>query len=372
MGNKKILFFSQTLGSGGSERQMVTIAGLLKHCGYDVRFFCLSASFNFHLDTLVSQNIPVFFAMTKQYCSWKKPIRTILSKVNTKRELHNYLIKHRFDVVVSFLKPCNHLVANIRKKEKGFKLITGVRSYNPSLFSKSKDYIRSQQYADAIVCNSLSAMEMWLRNCPHYREKLFTIYNIVSLSSISSNYIPRQDGKLHVMVAASYLYYKNLIGIIEALKLMTMEEQERMVIDWYGSFKTADSSFHKCKDEIIEHGLNEIIRLHDAVSDINNKQNMADVVALISQTEGLPNAICEAMTIGKPIIMSRVSDYEVLVDDSNGVLVDWSDASSIKEALLKLSEWTESILVQKGQASKEKAMRLFSANTIIPQWEKLF
>lgn len=351
---------------------MVTIAALLKQKGYDVRFFCLSASFNFHLDTLEAQNIPVFFAKTKQYSSSKKPISTLLSKVKTKKELHNYLKKNGIDVVVSFLKPCNHLVARIRKKEDGFKLITGVRSYNPSLFRKNKDYIRSQQYADAIVCNSFFAKELWQTNCPPYREKLFTIYNIVTLSNISSNYIPKQDGKIHVMVAASYLYYKNLIGIINALKLMTEKEREGIVVDWYGSYKTADSSFQNCKDEIIKHGLNESIRLHDAVADINNKQNIADVVALVSQTEGLPNAICEAMTIGKPILMSRVSDYETLVDSSNGILVDWNDAESIKEALLLISEWTNDVLIQKGNASKEKALRLFSAKTIIPQWERLF
>lgn len=372
MSNKKILFFSPTLGSGGSERQMVTLAVLLKQKGYDVQFFCLSPSFNFHLATLESQQIPVVFAKTKHYSSWKKPILTLLSKVKTSKEFRNHLISNEIDVVISFLRPCNFFAAKIRKKENGFKLIAGVRSYKPSLFTDNKDYIQSQQYVDAIVCNSHLAEELWQKNCPQYKDKLFTIYNIVSLGSISTEYVPKQDGKLHVMVAASYLYYKNLIGIVNAMKLMTVEERERIVIDWYGSFKTADNSFQYCKDEISKSGLEKSLLLHDATANIADKQNMADVVALVSQTEGLPNAICEAMTIGKPILMSRVSDYDILVDDSNGLLVDSNNPASIKEALLKMSEWSTEDLIQKGVASKKKAMRLFSAETIIPQWEQLF
>lgn len=372
MSKKKILFFTPTLGSGGSERQMVTLAVLFKQKGYDTQFFCLSSSFNFHLNTLKLHKIPVYFAKTKQSISRRKPISTLLSKFNTRKEFCKYVDSNKIDVVISFLKPCNSIAAKTKKIIQGFKLITGERSYDSLLFKNDKRYIQSQQYADAIVCNSNQAKELWQKNCPLYDNKLFTIYNIVTLGSISTDYFPRQDGKLHVMVAASYLYYKNLIGFVNALKLMTAEERDVIVIDWYGSFKTADVTFKNCKEEIKNFGLDNSLLLHDATSEIADRQNSADVVALISQVEGLPNAICEAMTIGKPILMSRVSDYDTLVDDSNGLLVDWNNPATIKEALLVMSKWTTEELIQKGLSSKEKAMRLFTAENIIPQWEQMF
>ena len=98
----------------------------------------------------------------------------------------------------------------------------------------------------------------------------------------------------------------------------------------------------------------------------------ADVVALFSELEGLPNAICEGMMLGKPIIMSRVSDYEKLVDDSNGFLCDWNNPKSIKGALMSAVKLSENELDKMGNSSRLKAHKYFSKETIINQWLELF
>ena len=60
--------------------------------------------------------------------------------------------------------------------------------------------------------------------------------------------------------------------------------------------------------------------------------NAADFVALFSYVEGLPNAICEALALGKPIIMTRVSDYCSLVSD-NVFLCETPEPLSIATSL---------------------------------------
>ena len=87
--------------------------------------------------------------------------------------------------------------------------------------------------------------------------------------------------------------------------------------------------------------------------------------------EGLPNAICEGMMNGKPIIMTKVSDYADLVDDTNGVLCDWDNPESIKYALLDAMQWSVDELREKGINSKNKAENLFSSKVIMNQWIKL-
>src|SRR5690606_7799081 len=98
------------------------------------------------------------------------------------------------------------------------------------------------------------------------------------------------------------------------------------------------------------------------------KMNSADIVALFSKVEGLPNVICEGMMIGKPIIMSRVSDYALLVDNSNGFLCDWNNPHSIKDVLLKASNLSKDKIIELGNKSKEKAELLFSPNSILDKW----
>jgi glycosyltransferase involved in cell wall biosynthesis len=94
----------------------------------------------------------------------------------------------------------------------------------------------------------------------------------------------------------------------------------------------------------------------------------ADIVAIFSEYEGLPNAICEGMMIGKPIIMTKVSDFYTLVDESNGFLCDWNKTESIKQVFEKAINLDENTLIKMGNASKEKAVRLFSQNTIMNQF----
>lgn len=98
--------------------------------------------------------------------------------------------------------------------------------------------------------------------------------------------------------------------------------------------------------------------------------SICDAVGLFSTVEGLPNTICEAMTIGRPVLMSKVSDYDVLVSE-NGVLCDPSSIESIKGALEKMLSFSTSELEKMGNLSKEKAKRLFSSDVITQQWQEI-
>ena len=94
-------------------------------------------------------------------------------------------------------------------------------------------------------------------------------------------------------------------------------------------------------------------------------------MALFSWLEGLPNVICEGMTIGKPIVMTRVSDYDVLIDETNGFLCDWNDVESIKRVLIKVIHLDRDELLSMGNCSRQKAIELFSRERVINSWINL-
>lgn len=358
----KILFLTSNLSSGGAERQMVNLAKLMKKQGLYVEFLCYSRG-DFYSSILKEDTIPVHWKVFKNY---------FLRLIGIRR----FIRRGRYDCVISFLEVANFLNNFSAIGGKTWKVITGERSSKKRTFysKKGKVFGWFQRYSDAIVCNSYNAKAMWQKYFPKYKDKLSVIYNPVILSKITSEYIPKQKGRLHIVVAASYQHLKNPIGVIKALVLMNDEEREKIMVSWYGnsSFDNSKTNAYREAVRLVkEHKLCEFIKLNEPTKDITNKMNEADVIALFSELEGLPNAICEGMMIGKPIIMTRVSDYNRLVDEANGFLCEWNNPESIRDAFLSAASLSEENIVKMGENSKRKALALFSKENSLESWLKL-
>ncbi|MBQ8769591.1 MAG: glycosyltransferase [Bacteroides sp.] len=360
---KRILFLAANLCSGGAERQMVTVACLLKERGHDVTVYCYDSA-DFYADILRQADIPIVWDLTpKNY--FKRIIK-----------VRRFIRKGHFDAVISFLETCNLLNDIAAIGGKRWKVITGERSAKEAFFQSRRGIIFSwfQRYTDCIVCNSQNATKLWEKYYPCFSDKLFVVYNCVTLGKIDTNYEPIRDGRVHFLVAATYQYLKNPLGLAEALSLMTEEEKNRLVVDWYGRKEIAvgdDRAYKDFQKMVDNYNLSSILRLHDDTKDIANVMNCSDVVMLLSKFEGLPNVICEAMTIGKPILMSKVSDYRVLVDEGNGELCEWQDVNAIKNAIIRMSRKTVADLSAMANDSRKKAEKLFSKEEVALRWEKV-
>lgn len=358
----KILCFIDSLGSGGAQRQMVTLAKLLKHKGYEISFLVYHRE-DFFKHYLEEEAIPIHYIIEN---------RSLFRII----KIRKYIRKGGFDTVISFLETPNFLNCIAAIGGKSWKVVTSERSSKDSTFLSIKGKIFGwfQRFSDVLVCNSHNAKTMWEKYYPQYKDKLNVIYNPVILPEITSEYIPKRDGKLHIVVAASYQYLKNPIGLIKALTLLNEEERKKIKVNWYGRIEIikGDSfAYHESLSIIKEYKLEEVIYLNEETKDIANKMNEADVVALFSELEGLPNAICEGMMIGKPIIMTKVSDYNSLIDSSNGFLCEWDDPKSIYYALQELIEISTNELIELGKQSISKANILFEENVVVKQWTQL-
>lgn len=358
----KILCVIDSLGSGGAQRQMITLAKLLKEKGFEISFLVYHND-DFFIDDLRKNNIPI------EYCAAKNYLDRIL-------KVRKYIRKNNFDVVISFLDVPNFLNNISAIGGKKWKVITSERSSkeNSLISLRGKIYNFFQRYSDYIVCNSENARKLWLKHYPQYQNKLVTIYNPVVLPEVKSQYIPRKKGKLHLVVAASYQYLKNPIGLIQALMLLDEDEKQKIRIDWYGRIEVTagnTAAYDESRKLIRENHLESVIFLHEATKSIIDIMNQADLIGLFSELEGLPNAICEGMMLGKPIIMTRVSDFEVLVDENNGFLCDWDNPLSIRDILRKAINLTNEDLIRMGENSKEKAEKLFLVEKIKNEWVKL-
>lgn len=355
----RILLLIDNLGSGGAQKQIATLAKLLKESGHKVEFLTYNEG-DFFADSVKRENICINKIATTSYL-----IRMVQAR--------NFIRKKNLDAVISFMDAPNFLNCFSAIGGKSWKVITSERSNNSSAFNsfRGKVFRWFQRFSDIIVCNSENSREMWEQKSPRYSHKLITIYNPVILPVITARYIPKLNGKLNIVIAASYSSVKNMDGLIMALRMLSPEEKMKINIEWYGRKEITQgntSVYDNAVKQIRKYNLDGIIHLKGETKEIANIMFKADAVGLFSRLEGLPNAICEAMMMGKPILMTKVSDFNKLVDDSNGFLCDWDDTESIKNILISSSNLTIEKLISLGKNSKIKAQKLFSPSILVERW----
>lgn len=361
----KILFYG-ALSCGGAEHQMVIVAKQLSEKGFEVLFVTQDKN-GFYSEELKNSSVKII----------EIPQKTIVSKLKLTIPycalyLFRLVKKENINVGISFLGENNFANCIVAMLMRGkYKVITGLRNARESLLLSRRElfYTQFERYASVKVCNSDNAKKMYAKHFPRFANQLTTIYNIVNLPQISSSYSIRKNGKVHFIVPASYREVKNPFGLLEALKNMSKNELELFDITWYGeTYKGTHSYYVKLKKEIEQQNLQDVFILKDATMDIANRMNEADVVALFSSSEGLPNAICEGMMLGKPIVMTKVSDYNVLVGEKNGYLCNWDNIQSIKDAILKIVMSKDDLFIDMGALSRSKAMHLFSEEGNVIKW----
>ena len=110
-------------------------------------------------------------------------------------------------------------------------------------------------------------------------------------------------------------------------------------------------------------GLAGLVRLEGEVSDPRPYLAAADVFALASTREGLPNALLEAMAAGLPIVATRVGGVPEAVEDGiSGLLVHPGNPEALAEAIVRLWKDPE-MRRQLGANASRRVGECFSAET---------
>ena len=110
-------------------------------------------------------------------------------------------------------------------------------------------------------------------------------------------------------------------------------------------------------------GLAGLVRLEGEVADPRPYLAAADVFALASTREGLPNALLEAMAAGLPIVATRVGGVPEAVEDGiSGLLVQPGNPEALAEAIVRLWKDPE-VRQQLGANASRRVAECFSAET---------
>ncbi|MGE7769990.1 glycosyltransferase family 4 protein [Viridibacillus arvi] len=173
------------------------------------------------------------------------------------------------------------------------------------------------------------------------KNKITTIHNGIQSNdkqSHFSNNVPK------IVMVSRFEKPKRQDLLIEVLS--TMKE-----LEWSLELIGDGVELANVKDLVKHKGLSHRVRFLGVRNDIENQVQDADIFVLLSNFEGLPISILEAMRAGLPVIASDVGGVaELVIEGKTGYLVD-QNVLKIRKCLVRMIE-DRPLRIELGQAGR--------------------
>lgn len=360
----KIAFLIPTLTSGGAERVMTYMANFWAETHHSIILF-----------TMDNAARPPFYPLSPgvQYkpLDLKEENKNLFKKI--KHTLHQVasiykqIKEHNPDVLIAFLDITIFLsiVSTLFLK---VKVIVSERN-NPYL-NRTNNWLQKANnllylFADLVVLQTKQIKETF----PSYlQHKISVIPNPVSKpiyqlseEDYARNFVHKRIvsvGRLEPQKGFNILInvFSKLIEEKPGWSLMIIGEgQERKNLE----------------------GLRDALNLTDQIKLPGRIENPLDILKdctvfiLPSYYEGFPNALCEAMSLGLPVISTRCpfGPEEIIQDQVNGLLVPVGDVDALYQSMIKLIE-SPGLCKCLGEHAKQITNHL-NMEKVMQQWEEV-
>jgi len=119
-------------------------------------------------------------------------------------------------------------------------------------------------------------------------------------------------------------------------------------------------------------GLEETVRFLGQQTDVRRRMRTFDCYVLSSVIEGMPNALLEAMALGRPVVTTSAGgSAEVAVDGESGMIVPPRDPDAMADAIERVL--TERLLAERlSRGGVERVQRHFSERAMLKALDDLY
>ena len=259
---KKIILFTDCLGAGGAQRQLVGLAIMLKGKDYNV--------------TVVTYHNIDFYKKQLDDAGVRNLV--IPNGSNIKKRIwvvRSFFKKEKPVWVVAYQETPSLLACMAKVTGCKFRLIVSERNTTQTVGMNERLRFFLYRWADAIVPNSYAQENYLTSHYPWMQKKLKTITNFVDLDFFS--FIERKKRDVpEIVIAASIWKSKNTLGFIEAVKIL-VERNCRFHVSWYGKSETNIDYYNDCLQKIKDYGIQDYIELKDKTKQIKNVYHNADL-----------------------------------------------------------------------------------------------
>jgi glycosyltransferase involved in cell wall biosynthesis len=226
--------------------------------------------------------------------------------------------------------------------------------------------------SDLIICASNHVRDSVRKWYPVRRKKIYTIMNGIDTFEFSPNGQERnrlrkrlgiREGEFLLMTSGSISKEKGHHLAVEALnKLLKKNVNLKLMIVGDGEYLASLSGL------IDKFGLKDRVILTGFVPNesISNYYNAADIYLIPTlRAEGLPFALIEAMSIGLPIIASRMGGIpDVVENGKEGLLVNPDDTNDMVSKILTLLR-NKNLRKELGARARSKVLNELNSENMI-------
>ncbi len=290
-------------------------------------------------------------------------VTRVLSIFERTTILRKAIKKLSADVIISFVDITNvyTLLASLGIK---IPVIVSERS-NPYFLHTNRFYrmLRhfTYKFAQYIIVQTKSAAEFF------YRFKLLKsrIVIIPNIARVVPSSYKNRNIKKEIITIGRLSPEKGHSALIKAFAMISNE---------YNNYNLTIYGEGICRSElenmVMDLGLQDRIYLPGTTKDTWKVLSDASLFILPSKTEGFPNALCEAMAVGLPVVATDCfGSRDIVCHEEDGLLVPIDDINALANAMKRLLNDQE--LREKLGANAKQVCDRFSEERIYAKWDDL-
>jgi len=255
---------------------------------------------------------------------------------------------------------------------------SGPQSMNEALLSMRFQWLHRRAHSEVSACIAISeetfreALEFGI---PAARvRKIANGINTLEFrvptpeERVQSKFNNRFKSGFLVVAVGRLATIKNPLGLIEAWAYVNHLLPTGSLLVWVGDGPLKK----KVEDVILKLELAESVVLFGQTNEVFSVYSAADVFVLPSHTEGLSNALLEAMACGLPSVATAVSGtFQLLTQNNAGIVVSIGDMRALGDAILSLAKDVDGRKAM-GARARSVVETTYSLDVISGQFEALY
>jgi len=349
----KILFFIDSLHSGGKERRLTELMkALASKSGMEFRLVVMNKEI--HYKEVLNLNIKIHYLIRKT----KKDLSIFNGFYKICREFQPDIIHAWNSMTVLYSIPASILLR--------IKLINGMVAnapLNSNMFNKN--WLRAKltfPFCDLIIANSKAGLKAY----PSALKKTAVVYNGYDFKrneQLTRKQTIREEldisTKFIISMVASFSKAKDYKTFFKAAGIV-LEKRDDVTFLAIGH-DTDSPECLKLAENFID---KRFFRLLGKKSNVESYLNLIDIGVLATFTEGISNSIMEYMAFGKPVIATEGGGTIELVEDKiTGYLIKVGDAKELASKIQLLLNDCE-LRDQMGKGGEQRIKKLFSIDNM--------
>ena len=358
----KVLLVITSLGVGGAEKVVTSLADQLVDLGHEVVIAYLTGN---------ALTVP------KHDC-----IRLVNLKVNSARglgsgylQLRNIIKEFKPDVVHSHLVHANILCRMLRPTTTIPRLISSAHNSNEEGRFRMLAYRLTDQFTDISTNVSDEAVEAFIEKNAVRKERMLTVHNGISIYDFIFSDEKRIQIREELGIASNEKLilavgrlddskdYPNLLSAV--VDLFSNCDHVKLVIAGDGSL------LNSLKEKTKLLGLEKKVTFLGIRTDIPSLMSAADVFVLSSAWEGFGLVVAEAMACNRVVVATDCGGVKEVVGDA-GFLVPPKDSVALANALERALNLNDDESIQLGKEARKRVLEHYSLTAATEKWINLY